>query len=59
MSATKWTVTSTQGQKLYAELDGDTVSMSSDKGNHGQVTLSVWLDKVEQMKKAGYTVETK
>lgn len=53
-----WTVTSPNGQILTAVLEenGD-VSMSSKKGNHGQVSLDVWTDKLNQMRNAGYTVK--
>lgn len=57
MSATKWTVTSPDNKILYGELEGENVLMSSAKGNHGSVTLPVWLEKVQQMADMGYKVE--
>ena len=56
MKATKWTITSPNGQILTGELVDGVVMMSSAKGNHGQVSESDFAKKVEQMKNAGYTV---
>lgn len=55
--ATKWTVTSPNGQVLHGELEDGNVLMSSAKGNHGQVTLAVWQTKLAEMSKLGYKIE--
>lgn len=57
MENKKWTITSPTGQVLYGAIDEmGMVSMSSAKGNHGQVTIAVWMSKIDQMVKLGYTV---
>jgi hypothetical protein len=65
MNATKWTVTSPTGQILYAELlpEGDPgageILLSSNAGNHGTVTQSVWAEKCKTMESIGYTITSK
>jgi hypothetical protein len=56
----KWTITSPAGQILEGEeTEKGEVNMASKAGNHGQVAMAAWMQKIEQMKKAGYKVEEK
>lgn len=60
----RWTVTSPNGQILYAELMPESdpgagqILLSSDAGNHGSITQEQWAEKCEIMQANGYTIDS-